>query len=204
MPRRSAAQVADARGETLDAAVALASIVGLEALSIGDLAGRMQMSKSGLIGRFGNKEELQLATLALAAEIFQEIVYEPAACAPAGLERLQAICDCWIDYLGAPPFPGGCFLTTASVEFDGRSGPVADEIRALMTRWLGVLEHHATVAVERGELDPSTDPADVAFTINALAVGANCHYQLHRDSVALARAARAMAAVLTHPSPPPR
>jgi AcrR family transcriptional regulator len=196
MPRRSATQVAASRADTLDAAVELASVVGLEGLTIGHLAEQLEMSKSGLVGRFGSKEQLQLAALELASETFRELVYEPATAEPAGLPRLNAICDAWIGYLADPPFSGGCFLTTASVEFDARPGPVNDAVRVVMTRWLRVLGHEARTAVENGELAREADPADVAFTINALAVGANCHYQLHRDPRALKRARRAMGRVL--------
>jgi AcrR family transcriptional regulator len=196
MARRSATQVADSRVETLGAAVEVASVVGLEGLTIGRLAERLDMSKSGLVGRFGSKQNLQLATLELAVAMFRRVVYDPAAAQPGGVRRLSAICDAWIEYLGRPPFPGGCFLTTASVEFDARPGPVRDEVRRIMRRWIGVLEREAAFAVEAGELPEGTDPRDVAFTLNALAVGANCHYQLHRERAALARARRAMADVL--------
>ena len=124
------------------------------------------------------------------------MVYDPAAVQPVGVRRLSAICDAWIEYLGRPPFPGGCFLTTASVELDARPGPVRDEVRRIMRRGIGVLEREAAFAVEAGELPEGTDPRDVAFTLNALAVGANCHYQLHRERAALARARSAMADVL--------
>ena len=197
MARRSATDVAGSRAETLDAAVELASVVGLEGLTIGRLAERLDMSKSGLVGRFGSRQQLQLATLELAADTFRRAVFDPAESRPAGLRRLNAICDAWIDYLGHPPFPGGCFLTTASVEFDGRPGPVNQAVKDVMNRWLRVLEREARAAVENGELAPGTDPEDIAFTINALAVGANCHYQLHRDAHALERARRAMALMLS-------
>jgi AcrR family transcriptional regulator len=197
MPRRSATDVAVSRAETLDAAVQLASVVGLEGLTIGGLADRLDMSKSGLVGRFGSREQLQLAALELAADIFRRAVIDRAQPQPAGLRRLNAICDAWIDYLGRPPFPGGCFLTTASVEFDARPGFVNQAVKDVMRRWMRVLEREATAAVENGELPKHADAKDVAFTINALAVGANCHYQLHRDRRALERARRAMAVVLT-------
>jgi AcrR family transcriptional regulator len=196
MARRTAADVAGSRAETLDVAVDLASVIGLEGLTIGRLAGELEMSKSGLVGRFGNKQQLQLAALELAGEIFRETVYDPASAAPEGLVRLNAICDCWIAYLGDPPFPGGCFLTTASVEFDARSGPVHEAVKGVMRRWLRTLEREAKIAVENGELPRDTDPKDVAFTINALAVGANCDFQLNRDPRSLQRARRAMAVVL--------
>jgi AcrR family transcriptional regulator len=196
MPRRSATDVAGSRAETLDAAAQMASVVGLEGLTIGALADELQMSKSGLVGRFGSKQDLQLAVLDTAADTFRRVVYQPAADQPAGRRRLEAICNTWIDYLRRPPFPGGCFLTTVSVEFDARRGPVNRAVKSLMQRWLGVLEREARTAIEQGELPRDTDPKDVAFTLNALAVGANCDFQLHRDGGALERARRAMAAVL--------
>jgi AcrR family transcriptional regulator len=198
MPRRSATQVAGSRAQTLTAAVQLASVVGLEGLTIGGLADRLGMSKSGLVGRFGSKEQLQLATLDHAAEIFRHTVYEPASAAPPGLARLNAICDAWVAYLGRPPFPGGCFLTTAMVEFDARPGPVNDAVKKVMRRWLALLEQEASTAIETGELPAETDPKDVAFTINALAVGANCDFQLNRNPDSLQRARRAIAAALGH------
>ncbi len=196
MPRRSASQVDADRDLTLRTAVDLASVVGLEGLTIGQLAERLEMSKSGLVGRFGNKERLQLATLDLAGDMFRQAVYEPAATEPAGRARLRAICDAWIRYLGAPCFPGGCFLTTASVEFDGRKGPVRDAVALALKRWLRVLEAEAETAVTAGELSSDTDPAEVAFTLNALAVGINCDYQLHGDARALELGRRAMASML--------
>ena len=196
MARRSATEVAGSRATTLDAAVQLASVVGLEGLTIGRLADKLAMSKSGLVGRFGSKEQLQLEALELAVEIFRQTVYEPAASQAPGLRRLNAICDSWLAYLGRPPFPGGCFLTTASVEFDARPGPVNEAVKSVMRTWLRVLEREARTAIEAGELPLDTDPKDIAFTINALAVGANCDYQLHRDRRSLHRARRAMAVVL--------
>jgi hypothetical protein len=83
------------------------------------------------------------------------------------------------------------------VEFDARPGPVNEAVRETMRRWLGVLEREAAIAIVNGELAEGLDPKDIAFTLNALAVGANCDYQLHRNPRALTRARRAMAAVLS-------
>jgi AcrR family transcriptional regulator len=204
MPRRSVSHVDADRALTLRTAVDLASIVGLEGLTVGGLAERLGMSKSGLVGRFGSKERLQLATLELALEEFRDVVYEPATAAAPGRARLLAICDHWIDYLGAPAFPGGCFLTTASVEFDARPGAVHDAVRLALRRWLRVLEAEASTAVSAGELPRETDPATVAFTLNALAVGTNCDYQLHGERASLERARQAMAAVLAPARVEPR
>jgi AcrR family transcriptional regulator len=196
MARRSATDVAGSRTETIAAAVALASVIGLEGVTIGRLADLLKMSKSGLVGRFGSKQQLQLAVLEQAAATFQQAVYDPAATQPPGIRRLKAICNAWIEYLGQPPFPGGCFLTTASVEFDARSGPVNQAVKRIMRRWLRVLEREADSAIAAGELPAESDATDVAFTLNALAVGANCEYQLHHDPHTLERARRAMSAAL--------
>ncbi|MEX2196307.1 MAG: TetR/AcrR family transcriptional regulator [Thermoleophilaceae bacterium] len=199
MPRRSATQVAGSRAATLDRAVRVASRSGLEGLTIGRLAGDLGMSKSGLIGRFGNKEELQLATLGRAVDVFTREVWLSAEQQPSGRARLLALCDAWLDLFRREVFPGGCFLTTASVEFDGRPGPVRDAIAATMRRWLALLERELQVAADAGEIAPDVDPADAAFELNALASGASTAFQLHGDPKALGRARRAMHRVLTAP-----
>jgi AcrR family transcriptional regulator len=199
MPRRAAVDVEADRARTLRTAVDVASILGLEGLTIGRLAERLGMSKSGLAGRFGSKEQLQLATLELASRMFRTSVYDPAVGEPAGRARLSAICGRWITYLGEPVFLGGCFLTTASVEFDARQGAVHSAVQRTMKRWLRVLEAEAEIAVARDELSRDTDCAAVAFALNALAVGTNCDYQLHRDPRSLERGRSAMAAVLERP-----
>ena len=107
MPRRSAAAVADSRASAVAAAVDLASVEGLEGLTIGRLAGELAMSKSGLIGRFGDKEALQRAVLAAAVQRFTDAVWRPAARAEPGLPRLEAIVEAWIGHLRDGVFPGG-------------------------------------------------------------------------------------------------
>jgi AcrR family transcriptional regulator len=199
MPRRSASAVEADRELALQAAVDIASIVGLEGLTIGRLAKQLGMSKSGLAGRFGSKEQLQLEALDRAADRFRHSVYDPVAGEAAGRARLLAICDRWISYFAEPVFPGGCFLTTASVEFDAREGAVHDAVELVMRRWLRVLQGDAEIAVANGELPPDVDPGDVAFTLNALAVGTNCDYQLNGDERALERGRRAMRSALAPP-----
>ena len=140
MPKRSAAAVADSRASVVEAAIDLASVEGLEGITIGRLAGELEMSKSGLIGRFGDKQAMQRAVLAAAIERFTEAVWRPAERAEPGLPRLEAIVDAWIVHLRDGVFPGGCFVTTASVEYDARPGPLHDDVAAAVRRWLGVLE----------------------------------------------------------------
>ncbi len=192
MPRRSSADVADSRATAVQAAVDLASVEGLEGITIGRLADQLSMSKSGLIGRFGDKEALQRAVLAAAVERFTDAVWRPAQGAPTGLPRLEAIVDAWIGHLRAGVFPGGCFVTTASVEYDARPGPLRDDVVAVVERWLGVLEVEAAAAREAGDLPPDRDPADVAFELHSLASGGGVAGRLLGDATGLDRTRAAM------------
>ncbi len=192
MPRRSAADVADSRAAVLEAAVDLASVEGLEGLTIGRLAGDLAMSKSGLIGRFGDKQAMQRAVLAAAVERFTAAVWLPAGRAAPGLPRLEAIIEAWVAHLRDDVFPGGCFVTTASVEYDARPGALHDDAAALVARWLGTLEAEARRAREAGDLPGHRDPADVAFELHALASGGSVAGRLLGDPAALERVRAAM------------
>lgn len=192
MPRRSAADVATSRARSIEAAVDLASIEGLEGLTIGRLADRLEMSKSSLIGRFGDKEAMQRAVLRRAVERFTDAVWRPAEQATPGLARLEAIIDAWIEHLRSNVFPGGCFVTTASVEYDARPGPLRDDVAGAVRRWLRVLEAEARRAREDGDLPADRDPADVAFELHSLASGGSVAGRLLGDPSALERTRAAM------------
>jgi AcrR family transcriptional regulator len=192
MPRRSQADVAETRAAVTHTAVERASVEGLEGLTIGRLAGETEMRKSSVFSLFGSKEELQLATLEAAAEQFREEVWEPVAGEPPGLPRLLGLCDNWLDYHQREVMPGGCFLTTATIEYDARPGPLRDATAATMKRWLAALEREAAAAIEAGELPADTDPADIAFELNALAAAASYGFQLWRDPEVFDRARRSM------------
>jgi AcrR family transcriptional regulator len=177
------------RAAILDRAVDLASEEGLEGLTIGRLAAEMEMSKSGLFGHFGSKEELQLAAVDAAARRFTDEVVSPAMDAPAGAERLHALCDGYIGYMERQVFPGGCFWGAVTPEFDDRPGPVRDKIRDLMAAWIGLLEREAAAAgVE--------DPSQLAFELLAIAQGANTGSRLFDDSAAFAHARTAIERLL--------
>ena len=190
--RRSPNDVADSRATAVAAAIDLASVEGLEGITIGRLAGELDMSKSGLIGRFGDKEALQRAVLAGAVERFTDAVWRPARKFESGLPRLEAIVDAWITHLRDGVFPGGCFVTTASVEYDARPGPLRDDVAAAVTNWLGVLEAEARHAREAGDLPAGRDPVDVAFELHSLASGGGVAGRLIGDSAALDRTRAAM------------
>jgi AcrR family transcriptional regulator len=196
MPRRSAAAARETRGAIVDRAVDVASLEGLEGITIGRLATDLDMSKAGVIGHFGSKEALQLAALETAADVFRREVWEPASEARRGLARLEAICDAWRGYLVREVFPGGCFLTAASCEFDGREGPVRDAVIRTLDLWNGVLEREAAIAIADGDLPAGVDPADIAFAITAASLALNQAIQLHRDKSAVERARRLQEAAL--------
>jgi AcrR family transcriptional regulator len=192
VPRRTQAAVAETRTAVTQAAVDRASVEGLEGLTIGGLAGEMEMRKSSVFSLFGSKHELQLATLEAAVDQFTDEVWGPVADEPAGLRRLLALCDSWLGYHERESLPGGCFLTTASIEYDARPGRMRDAVARTMDRWLGVIEREVETAIEAGELPADIDAADVAFQLNALAAAASYGFQLSRDPEVFARARRSM------------
>jgi AcrR family transcriptional regulator len=180
------------RQSILDRAVDLASVEGMEGLTIGRLADDLRMSKSGLFAHFGSKEELQLATLEAARQRFVEEVFRPALQVERGYPRLMAICQYWLDYIRREVFPGGCFFAAASFEFDGRPGQVRDAVGAAMDDWMAALVKAIRMAQEEGHLDPTVDAAQLAFELNALFFGANFAHQLRGDPDALRLAGRAI------------
>jgi AcrR family transcriptional regulator len=194
--RRSVAEARDTRATILRRAADIGSIDGLEGLTIGRLASELGMSKAGVIGHFGSKEELQLATLDLANDIFRQQVWEPVEHLPAGLPRLLGICEAWTEYAHRPPFPGGCFIAAVSFEFDGRSGRVHDALAKAVRQWRKTLINEIRTAVEAGDLPPGTDPEQAAFSLEALAAGCSPARQLQGDTVAAEWSLRAMHAVL--------
>ncbi len=200
MPRRSATDVADSRASAVEAAIDLASIEGLEGITIGRLAAELGMSKSGLIGRFGDKQAMQRAVLAAAVERFTDAVWRPASRFDPGLPRLEAIVDAWIAHLREDVFPGGCFVTTASVEYDSRPGPLHEDVAEAVRRWLGVLETEALRAREAGALPADRDPADVAFELHSLASGGGVAGRLLADPSGLDRTRAAMRRAIGLPS----
>lgn len=188
MARRSREDTAHTRSTIVERAVTVASTDGLEGLTIGRLADQVGMSKSGLIGHFGTRERLQLAALEGAVARFTREVWEPVAGDPPGLVRLHALCASWLSHVRRGVFPGGCFLSAASLEFDDRPGPVRDEIASSMKRWLWLLGHDAELARDAGELPESVDPRQVAFELNAAFMAANWASRLLHDEEALDRA----------------
>jgi AcrR family transcriptional regulator len=176
------------REAILDRAVDLASEEGLEALTIGRLASEMEMSKSGLFGHFGSKEELQLATIVAARRRFVGEVVAPLSGEP-GAEQLRELCNRYLAYMKREVFPGGCFWASVTAEFDNRPGPVRDAIRDGLSDWIALIEAEARAA-------GFDDPAQIAFEIHSIAQGANSAFQLFGDKNAFERARTAIERLL--------
>ena len=192
------AQGARTRQAILEAAVDVASAEGLEGLTIGRLASKLSLSKSGLFAHFGSKEELQLATIDAARSIFIREVIRPAFEADYGMARLWKLCDLWLGYVQGGVFRGGCFFAAAAAEFDSRPGTVRDRIAEIMKAWLDILRRAVVEAKEAGHTDKGVDPTQLAFEFNALELGANWAFQLYGDRQAFARAREAILERLRH------
>lgn len=179
MPPASATTPAPTRGAVtraaiLERAVDLASVEGLEGLSIGRLAGELEMSKSGLFAHFGSKQELQLAIVEAAARRFRRAVIDPVGEVPDGGERLRAMTSAYIAHLESDGYSGGCFWAATSAEYDDRPGPVRDAIAGALDAWLGELERQAGLA-------GASEPERLAFELYALVMGANSRFRLSGD-----------------------
>jgi AcrR family transcriptional regulator len=180
------------RAAILDAATRLATIEGLDGLSIGRLADHIGMSKSGLYAHFGSKEELQLAAVDTAVEIFADAVIHPAREVDGAFARLEALCENFLAYLEKPVFPGGCFFASVEAELDTHPGPVREKLVEAMGTWLGLLERRVRQAQEAGELDPAEDPALLAFELDAFMKMGNSVTLLRGGHTGLEQARRAI------------
>ena len=166
-------------------AVSLATVDGLEGLSIGNLAGALDMSKSGVYAHFGSKQDLQLATVDEAERIFDAEVIEPALAAAPGLAQLVAVCDAFFDHLARRTFPGGCFFAGAVLEMGTRPGPVKEQIAAFQSRFTGLIRQFVVAAIEQGELPADEDPDALTFELNGIILAANANFVLRKDPAAL-------------------
>jgi AcrR family transcriptional regulator len=166
-------------------AVALATLDGLEGLSIGNLAHALDMSKSGIYAHFGSKQDLQLATVDEARRIFHAEVIEPALAAPAGLGQLVAVCDGFFDYLARRTFPGGCFFAGAVLEMGTRPGPVKEQIAAFQDEFTDLIRHFVITALEQHELGDDENPDALTFELGGMILAANSNFVLHQDPAAL-------------------
>jgi len=170
------------RERILRKAVQLASVEGLEGITVGRLAESLGLSKAGLFAHFGSKEALQLAIVDEARRIFAEKVVEPAEQVAEGLPRLFVLQANWMAYLREGIFRGGCFFSAASAEFDGRTGPVKSRIASISGGWRSRLEAEAVRAKTLGHISAEARPAQIAFMLHAITLEANWAHQLFGET----------------------
>ena len=199
--RKQRADGLRSRQVILTAAAELASVEGLEGLSIGRLADHVGMSKSGLFAHFKSKEELQIATIDAAMEIFRREVSEPGMAGAPGVARVLSQADAFFSHLERRVFPGGCFFIAVAAEMDARPGPVRDHLRAVYNVLLQGVTDLIREAQVLGEIAPDEDLAQLTYEIDAFLIGANFAYLFFEDRDALVRARRAIAARLSHAAP---
>lgn len=184
------------RLQILEAAAALASVEGLEGLSLGGLSEYLGISKSGLYAHFGSKEELQLATIRVAAEMYGRDVMAKALLADEGTAQIVAFTDAFLDYVRHGPFPGGCFFIASFLDPANMREPVREALADIQRQLLGFFAGNVRLAQARGALPPAADPEEFAFEIDAILVGADVNYVLLKDPLRLERAKDAVRRLL--------
>lgn len=177
-----------------------ASIEGLDGLSLGNLAADLQISKGGVQAAYASKEELQVAAVAAATEIFVREVVTPVLGEPRGLRRLWALIESWLAYVDRRVLPGGCFMAATVPEFDSRPGAVRDALAEARHGWLGLLEHEIRHAQDQRDLPDDLPPHLLAFEVDALLTMANNVCNL-ADQAAPLDAGRAVLVARLGPDP---
>lgn len=191
----------------VDAALGLATQIGLEGLSIGALAEVMQMSKSGVFAHFGSREELQISVVREYHRRFEEEVFYPALDTPRGLPRLHRLFDNWMKRTSVE-IDSGCIYISGAVEFDDRPGPVRDALASSVNTWLTAMRRAIEMAILERHLDARTDAAQMAFEVHALILALHYEARFLRTPGSVQRALTAFEGIVQRhggvPTPEPR
>jgi AcrR family transcriptional regulator len=179
----------------VDAALGLATQIGLEGLSIGALAEVMQMSKSGVFAHFGSREELQISVVREYHHRFEEEVFYPAMSVPRGLPRLRALFDNWMKRTSVE-IDSGCIYIGGAVEFDDRPGPVRDALASSVSTWLAAMGRAIEIAIEEGHLRADTDAHQMRFEIHSLILALHYEARFLRSPDSLQRAVAAFEGIV--------
>lgn len=163
------------RAAILDVALDLASRDGLEGLTIGLLADKMNMSKSGVFAHFGSREDLQIEVVKLYHHHFEQEVFYPSMKEPRGLPRLQAMFARWVKRVSVE-IASGCIYISGAVEYDDRPGAIREELAGMVRTWKNALRRCVVQAVEAGHLCVETDPDQLVFEMYGLILA------LHHDA----------------------
>ena len=196
-PQRGLPKGQQTRAAILEAALGLASHVGLEGLSIGALAEVTQMSKSGVFAHFGSREELQLSVVRVYLGRFEEEVVFPAVREPRGLPRLRGLFERWVRRVSVE-IDAGCIYISGAVEFDDRPGPVRDALVGMVQTWHAALERAIRISIDEGHLRADTDPQQMLFEIHGLILALHHDARFLRRPGADARARAGFENVLSH------
>ena len=184
----------------LEAALALASQIGLEGLSIGALAEVTHMSKSGVFAHFGSREELQISVIREYYSRFADEVFYPAMQQPRGLPRVRALFDNWMQRV-AVEIQSGCIFISGAVEFDDRPGPVRDALASSVKAWLAALYRAVVQAKQEGHLLPTADEEQMAFEIHALILALHYEARFLQNPSSVGRAHRGFDNILARYGP---
>jgi len=190
------------RAAILDAALQIASKLGLEGLTIGSLAEATGMSKSGLFAHFGSREDLQLAVLEHAAQLYGKRVFLPALKIERGLPRLRALFSHWLEWTMSSGLPGGCIMIAAAAEYDDRPGPIRDAVIANQNRGRAISEKAVRLAIEEGHLRADTDPEQIAFEMLAIVLAGHNYRRLLGDKEARKRSLTAFEELISRHAAP--
>ena len=186
----------------LERAAQTASRLGLEGLTIGQLASDLGLSKSGLFAHFQSKEALQVQTLRHAAELFVDRVVRPALKAPRGERRLRALFERWLAWAEADVLKGGCLFVAAATELDDLEGPVRDELVRQQRDWLELIANVARTGIAEGDFRPGLDGEQVAYELYGVMLAYHHARRLLRDPRAPQRARDAFDALVEAARPP--
>lgn len=184
------------KGKILEKAASLASVCGLEDMSIGKLAKATGLSKSGLFAHFNSKENLQTQVVQWAAEMFTKKVMRPAFNESRGIPRIRAIFENWKNWIDGDSLPGGCVMIASSTEFDDKPGAVRDEVVSMMNELLQSLTRTAQIAIEEGHFKANADPRQFAFEFESLLHGYHLLHRLLKDPEARERSDTALERLL--------
>jgi AcrR family transcriptional regulator len=191
-PRKRRSDGEASRKAILQEAARLATVEGINGLSIGRLAEAVGMSKSGLFAHFGSKEELQLATIETAHALFHELVIEPALVATTALGRLRQLMELFLRHVENKVYPGGCFYVSVGAELGAQTGPVRDEAVALSAEWMRLVVDTIQEAQAEGSIAAAEDAEQLAFDLTGYLLLGNTQFVATQDKSAIDRARHAV------------
>ena len=191
----------DTRSSILQQALELSAEVGLEGLTIGTLAKRVGMSKSGLYAHFESKEDMQRQVLDAAAVCFVDAVVSPALKKPRGLPRVRALFERWLDWISSTERKGGCLFIGSATELDDRPGPVRDTLVGHLRDVTGALCRAATIAVEEGHFRDDLDVDQFTFELWGILLAHHHFERLMGNRDARKRSSLAFTALVRRAAP---